>query len=240
MLHLSACRGEKDFTNLQEQIVYPDLGNDITYDNPQVTPGLKQMIQYEGERPLNIVVYNRQGQIIFHHYKQYVGDFWLGGYLTMITGYVYEGARISRIYELNSNVGFTLRDYTYPWLGWQVREYVRENTYDPANNRINDNPFRYIEHITSWEQLAQHPKIQELERRGEKRLVATRTFGLDSLFDRKVYQDGNEPAWQALVIYNAQQQPVQQRTTLGGKPDQLITLTYDRNGRLSQALELVV
>ena len=59
MLHLSACRGKKDLTNLQEQIFYPDLGNDITYDNPQVTLGLKQVIQDEGERPLNIVVYNR-------------------------------------------------------------------------------------------------------------------------------------------------------------------------------------
>jgi len=237
LLHFSACRGKKDLSNLQFRIFFPDVDDDIRFDHPPAAPGLRQVIRYQGGRPMDIVAYNRQGQVVFHHQKQYVGDFWPGGYITMITGYVYEGERMSRVYELHSNAGFKIKDYSYPWLGWQVQEYARRNTCDPETELKNHNRFRYIEAITSWKQLVEHPKIQELETRGVKRLLNTRTFGLDSRLDRDVYQEGSEPIWEARLVYNSQQQPVQQRATRGGKLDQVITLAYDKNGRLSQALE---
>jgi hypothetical protein len=197
-------------------------------------------MQKDGNLPLNIAEYDRQGRLIFHHYKQYVGDYWPGHYLTMITAHVYEGERLVRTYELHSNVGFTITDYKYGWLGWRVRAYIRHDSYDLKQQEINTNPYRYINQIQSLSQLLAHPQVQLLDRRGTKHLAQEWIYGLDKQSHQVVFWNEKGSAeGKAIRSYNAQQQLVREVILENDeKPSQTLELTYDQDHRLRQGLVL--
>jgi len=236
----SACNSKtrpSDFVSLQERA--DEVGNEITSANPIASPHLQRVIQYDGNVPLRVSEYDPQGKLLFHHYKDEMGDYWPGKYLTMITAHVYQGEQLMRTSDLHSNVGLSIWDYEYSWLGRRVRVYLREDSYDPERE-VNTNPYRYITQIQSFSQLRAHPQVQLLERKGVKRLIKEYIYGPDQLIHQVTYWDEQGiPYPGALRTYNAQQQPVREvYLEQNGKISQTLELTYDQQQRLTQKLVL--
>jgi len=228
-------------SDLRERLFEADMGNDITYDHPQVAPHLRRVVQYAGRMPMNIAEYDQQGRLTFHYYRQYVGAFWPGRYLTMIWAHVYQGDRLARTYMLHSNVGFQIQDYAYGWWGRTVRQYVRDSPDESDTRQANENPYGYIAQLQNFPAVLHDPKLQALQTQGQQRLCSEQVYGWDGLLDQEVYWDENEIRQRTTVsTYNADRQLVGQVSTVAGTADQTVTLTYDAHRRLLQALVLGV
>ncbi|UOQ70097.1 hypothetical protein [Hymenobacter cellulosilyticus] len=176
-----------------EELFHSDLGNDITYDNRAIPDTLRQVVQFGDGVLLNVIEYDQNRRLIFKYYKQYVGEFWNGHYITMITANVYdEEGYLIRRYDLHSNAGLKVTYYEYNWLGTTIKHYRRENDYAQLDSEINTNPFRFLEKITNRADLLKHPKIAELEIKGKKRLAELTGYSLVGKMQKELYYDERE------------------------------------------------
>lgn len=214
------------------------LDNDLA-DNAHPPRGLRRVEQFWGDTLLNVLAYDPHGRVVFKYYRQYVGAFWPGGYLTMITGNVYAGNRLVRRYDLHSNVGVKITDYDYGWWGWTVREYVRETPDSADSPTINTNPFRSIVNLQDLQAVLDSPLVQVVQAASRPALFTERRYSVGGVLKEVLFFDehGKESA-RGVYAYNAQGLCAEHVTTDHGKRDQLTQYAYDRAHRLVHALTL--
>lgn len=153
------------------------LPYDISCDKKYLPEKIQTIHQYVGDLLMNVKEFDLSKNMTFSHYKQYVSEKWNGKYLTMITGNVYnDSGRVEKSYHLHSNVGFSIWYYEYDSNGNNTRVYGKSNKGDKHDSLINQNPYRYIEEITGFNDLISHPEIMELEKKDEKYLLWDRTY----------------------------------------------------------------
>ena len=214
------------------------LDNDLA-DKAHPPRGLRRVEQFTGDTLLNVLAYDRHGRLVFKYYRQYVGPYWPGGYLTMITGNVYAGNRLVRRYELHSNVGVKITDYEYGWWGRTVREYVRETPDSPDSPTINTNPFRSIVRFQDLPTILHSPLVQAVQATSQPALFAERRYGTGGVLREVLFFDEHgEERTRGAYAYNARGHCVEYVTTDRGKRDQRTRYAYDRTHRLVHALTL--
>lgn len=214
------------------------LDNDIA-DNAQPPRGLRRVEQFTGDTLLNVLAYDQQGRVVFKYYRQYVGPYWPGGYLTMITGNVYAGNRLVRRYELHSNVGIKITDYDYGWWGRTVREYVRETPDSADSPTVNTNPFRTIARLQDLLAVLHSPLVQAVQAADRPALFTERRYGAGGVLQEELFfgNQGEETS-RGAYAYNTRGLCVEHVTTNRGERDQLTRYAYDQAHRLVHALTL--
>lgn len=182
-----------------------DLGNDIAYDNPHIPASLRKVAQYQHDTLLNIVEFDQRGRLRFKYYKQYVGKFWNGRYVTMLTANVYEGNRLVKIYDLHSNTGLSIRHYVASWLGTETTCFYQDNDYESSSLPANSNSFRFVEKLTSYQAVLTHPRVRELEKRASPR-PSLRLIGdaLGRVVERTYFDEQGQAARTTTYEYDDQ------------------------------------
>jgi hypothetical protein len=201
---VAGCLQRLPSSDLIEIVPDEDMGNDIAYDTRHIPAGLRKMVQYQRDTIMNILEFDQRGRLVFKYYKQYEGKYLNGLYLTMLSANVYEGSRLVKHYELHSNAGLQVWYYEPSWTGMKLNCYHKENDYDQDTAHLNGNAFRFVEKITSWLELLNHPKVTELEKVSEKRLVEQIIYNKKGLIDeRKYYNKADNLECRSIYEYAA-------------------------------------
>lgn len=122
----------------------------------------------------------------------------------MIAAYVYQGNRLLKSYYLHSNVGLTVNDYDHSWFGSAVKCYTRGIS-NAQLGRYNTNAFRYVEQITSFQALVNHPQVQKLERQAASPLCEEALYdSFNRVQERREYDKADKVCARTVYFYNKQ------------------------------------
>ena len=159
-----------------------------------IPDNLKNIRQYQDDILLNARTYDKLGNKIFSHYKQYVSKNWNGEYITMISASIFDyfGKEI-KSYSLHSNAGLSILCYEYDNSGNNIKTYQQNNDYEEDDDLINKNPYHYISDIKNIDELINHSKIKEIELVAKKRLLCENTFdSVGNMITEISYQENGD------------------------------------------------
>lgn len=151
---------------------HSNLSIDIHRPTDKIPKKLKRIIQYSDSLIFNIIEYDTSGNEIFTYHRQYVGEFWNGKYITMITGNVFENNRIVKTYSLHSNAGFNIYSFEYDTVLKQLKNFTFTIESDLSDHKINSNPFKDIDTITTFNEILGVRPIQDIENKSRKVLTS--------------------------------------------------------------------
>lgn len=180
---------------------YSDLSNDIHRPTDKIPKNLKRVIQYSDSLIFNVIEYDKSGNEILKYYRQYVGEFWNGKYITMITGNVFENNRIVKTYSLHSNAGFDIYSFEYDTILKQLKNFSFIKEKDLSDDKINSNPYKDIDTITTFNKLLGVRPIQVIENKSRKKLTSIEKMDSNGNLTTKTFYKPNGKKDKSSVIY---------------------------------------
>lgn len=180
---------------------YSDLPNDIYRPTDKIPKNLKRIVQYSDSLIFNVVEYDKSGNELFKYYRQYVGEFWNGKYIIMITGNVFENNRIVKTYNLHSNAGFDIYSFEYDTILRQLKTFIFIKEKDLSDDKINSNPYKDIDTITTFNAILGVRHIQLIENKSRKKLTSIENMDSKGNLVTIVFYRPNGKKDKASVIY---------------------------------------
>jgi hypothetical protein len=153
-----------------------DMENDISINIDSDFKGIKRIVQFMNDTILNIIEYDKSGNEIFKYYKQEVGEFWNGRYITMIAGNIYRNGKVEKTYYFHSNIGFSLISHERNFLKESISVYEIKG----KESLINTNPFLKIDTIQSLNKILNHEMVRSLNKIKRFNYIKTRKYSLFS------------------------------------------------------------
>lgn len=188
----------------------PSHPNDASTRKGKLPKNIKSVTQYSDDIVLNISEYDQNEKEVFSYYNQYVGEFWNGKYITVITGSLYNNkGQLMKSYNLHSNAYLSIREYAYDTLGNNTHVFDRDYISDKSEKAINSNPYSFISEIKSFDELIKHPLIIEIENSSPKNLLWIKEYDNNSNLVSEVTltPEGDTSAIER-YRYNSNHQPV--------------------------------
>jgi YD repeat-containing protein len=204
---------------------------------------LKRFEQKKDREYVNILEYDKNKNLIFKYYRQYVDENWNGKFLTIIERNFYDDKnQLIKTIILHSNTGSHLNEYHYDTAG----NLTSVNKTDIEANGSNNNPWRYIENLTKTDDFDQDKNVIKINK---NKNVSPFIFKYD--FENKevkAYFDSKNENDNFYVIYkfNSQNQLISKTTFNGNtinypnsyfinyKDNQKITTEYDDEKNITQ------
>ena len=149
-LILTSCDGYKfdipQYDYILSTSIAENLPYNVNFTQKTFPKKLKKLIQKKDNEILNILEFNKSGQLIFKYYRQYVGENWNGRYLTIIESNKFDNENnlIDQII-LHSNLGITR--YLYSYDHYRNLKEINSSIIEPKGT--NSNPWKYVENIHS-------------------------------------------------------------------------------------------
>ncbi len=123
----------------------PWMKINIRLNTDKLQKNIKRVIQLEGDQIMNIIEYDTLPNEIFNHHKQYVGEFWNGKYITMISARIFnKQGQVIKSYSGHSNAGLTILYYTHDSINNKITSYSKSIYNLPESNLVNKNPYRFL------------------------------------------------------------------------------------------------
>ncbi|OCK50825.1 hypothetical protein BA768_18765 [Chryseobacterium sp. CBo1] len=123
-----------------------NLPYNVNFTQETLPKKLKRFEQKSNDKYLNILEYDRNSNLIFKYYRQFVSENWNGKYLTIIERNFYNNKnQIIKTIVLNSNTGSSENEYNYDSEGNLI---LVKTKGIPAEGN-NNNPWRYIENLVT-------------------------------------------------------------------------------------------
>lgn len=139
-----------------------NLPFNINFTSETFPQNLKRIVQKKDDEILNILEYDKSGNLIFKYYRQYVSDNWSGKYLTIIERNTYDANnRMIQTIILHSNTGADKNLYEYDFVG-NLKLVLKT---DIEASGINDNPWRYIENIKTFTDFDEDKNVGKIQRK---------------------------------------------------------------------------
>lgn len=121
-----------------------NLPYNVNFTSSTYPERLKRFEQKSDNEYLNILEYDKSGNLIFKYYRQYIDENWNGKYLTIIERNFYnEKNQLNKTIVLHSNTGASSNEYHYDFAGNLTA--INKNAINAEGN--NNNPWRYIENL---------------------------------------------------------------------------------------------
>ncbi len=167
-----------------------NLPFNINFTSETFPQNLKRIVQKKDDEILNILEYDKSGNLIFKYYRQYVSDNWNGKYLTIIERNTYDANNrmIQRII-LHSNTGADKNLYEYDFVG-NLKLVLK--THIEASG-INDNPWRYIENIKTFTDFDEDKNVGKIQQKKD--------------FSKEVYEYDSEKNQVKNYFYERKKKP---------------------------------
>jgi len=191
--------GFESFAQINYSPTTIHLPNDITLGQTQKLPNIKRIEQYEQNTLINVEEYDKNGNVVFDYYKQYVGDFWNGKYIVMIKAQLFNNEnKLVKSYNIHSNAYLSIRHYVYDNVGNNVEVWVQDINDDTSE--VNNNPYRFIFNLKDYKAVTEHPIIKKVEANSKKYLLWKNSFDANSNLTRQVEFTADETV-AAIEIY---------------------------------------
>jgi hypothetical protein len=119
-----------------------NLPYNVNFTDETLPKNLKRFEQKKDGEYLNILEYDKNKNLIFKYYRQYVDENWNGKFLTIIERNFYDDKnQLIKTIILHSNTGSQLNEYHYDFVGNLIL--VSTANINAIGN--NNNPWKYIE-----------------------------------------------------------------------------------------------
>lgn len=124
---------------------------------------IKKLYQTQNQDTLNILEFDKNKNLIFKYYKQYISENWNGKFLYMIEANVYDENKLVKTYYLHSNIEYELFEYSYD--GDNITE-IKSFLLGYLKG-YNDNPHLLIKEIKNYKTCINF--IKKIENTSKKR-----------------------------------------------------------------------
>lgn len=142
-----------------------NLPFNVNFTSSTYPKNLKRLEQKSKGEYLNILEYDKNGNLIYKYYRQYVSENWSGKYLTIIERNIYNDKNQPvKTLILHSNTGANLNEYHYDTVGNMT---LVNSTGIPITGD-NDNAWKYIENLLKTEDFDKDKNILKLNNKRDK------------------------------------------------------------------------
>ncbi|MGU3374043.1 hypothetical protein [Chryseobacterium sp. M5A1_1a] len=145
-----------------------NLPLNVNFTSSTYPKKLKRLEQKSNGEYLNILEYDRNGNLIYKYYRQYVNENWNGKYLTIIERNIYNDKNQPiKTTILHSNTGASLNEYHYDDVGNLIL--VNSTGIQATGN--NDNPWKYIETLIRTKDFDKDKNILKLNHKNKSSYI---------------------------------------------------------------------
>lgn len=142
-----------------------NLPFNVNFTSSTYPKNLKRLEQRSNGEYLNILEYDKNGNLIYKYYRQYVSENWNGKYLTIIERNIYNDKNQPvKTLILHSNTGASLNEYHYDSAG----NIILVNSTGIAITGNNENHWKYIEDLRRTEDFDKDKNILKLNNKKNK------------------------------------------------------------------------
>ena len=128
---------------------------------------IKRFCQLQNTDTLNILEFDKNKNLIFKYYKQYVSKYWPDEFIYMIELNIYDNNKLVKTYYLHSNTEYEL--FTYHYNDENLTEMKSFQIGHIKSN--NDNPYYFIKKIKDYKACLKF--VNKIENDHKKRLTYT-------------------------------------------------------------------
>ncbi|KFF05838.1 hypothetical protein [Flavobacterium reichenbachii] len=133
---------------------------------------IKKFYQVQNQDTVNILEFDKNKNLIFKYYKQYVSENWNGRFIYMIEANVYNDNKLIKTYYLHSNIEYELFEYSYS--GDNITEL--KSTILGYLKDYNTNPHLFIKEIKNYKDCIDFVKKIESENKKRPNYIIKREF----------------------------------------------------------------
>ncbi|MTH14437.1 hypothetical protein [Flavobacterium sp. LC2016-01] len=138
---------------------------------------IKKIYQVQNQDTLNILEFDKNKNLIFKYYKQFVSENWNGKFLYMIEANVYSEGKLVKTYYLHSNTEYEVFEYAYN--GDNITEL--KSFLLGYLKGYNDNPHLLIKEIKSYQTCINFIKKIESESKKRPNYTIKREFSKNEI-----------------------------------------------------------
>ncbi|HCM35373.1 hypothetical protein [Chryseobacterium sp.] len=142
-----------------------NLPFNVNFTSSTYPKNLKRLEQKSNGEYLNILEYDKNGNLIYKYYRQYVSENWSGKYLTIIERNLYNDKNQPvKTLMLHSNTGASSNEYHYDAVG----NIILVNSTGIPITGDTENAWRYIENLLKAEDFDKDKNILKLNNKKNK------------------------------------------------------------------------
>ncbi|MBB4803342.1 hypothetical protein HNP37_003417 [Flavobacterium nitrogenifigens] len=138
---------------------------------------IKKFYQIQNRDTLNILEFDKNKNLIFKYYKQFVDENWNGKFIYMIEANVYNEGKLVKTYYLHSNTEYEVFEYAYS--GDNIREL--KSFLLGYLKGYNNNPHLLIKEIKSYQACIKFIKKIESESKKRPNYTIKREFSKNEI-----------------------------------------------------------
>ncbi|MBZ4034731.1 hypothetical protein K6T82_08135 [Flavobacterium sp. 17A] len=159
---------------------------------------IKKFYQLQNQDTLNILEFDKNKNLIFKYYKQYVDETWNGKFIYMIEANIYDNNKLIKTYYLHSNTEYEMFEYYYD--GDNIKE-IKSSLLGYTKG-YNNNPHLLIKKLKDYPSCIDFIKKIETENKKRPNYVVEREFSNHEIKEYFNFSNNKDKESYKLYILN--------------------------------------